>query len=334
MKKLFGFSLSLFIFVIFYSCDDIIEKNTPENVFEVFWRTMDENYVYFEEKGIDWDSIYNIYSLQAKNAVNDDDLRRIFREIIHSFTDRNIILFTDKEWIFSWTPYDDDNKEDTVYLPYAWQLLEGFDVKQDEQHFYCSENKEKHITYFHPYVRWGEQNINTIKRGIFLDSLDCVNGLIIDLTSNAAGDVMNFISAFFTGEKIVYYIQDKSGKGHNDFGNKVPLTLQGDGYVADSVPIVILTNRNTYNGCNWIIYALADLRNHCTVIGTPTGGGGGSTRSVFLPNGWKFEFPDAKLFSSSGRNMEYEFKPDIYAEGDDIYQVAIEFLDSLRTAKQ
>jgi len=173
--------------------------------------------------------------------------------------------------------------------------------------------------------------------------LDCVNGLIIDLSNHIGGstqNLSNFISSFFTGKKVIRYNQDKLGRGHGDFGNKISITMQGKGYVADNVPLIILTKISTFSAGNMAAYILADLRK-CTVIGTATSGGGGPPRVIILPNGWQLSFPYAKCFSPSGRNMEYPFEPDIYVESekykdlrDSILVTALEYLDNLQTLKQ
>ena len=91
MKKPFIYLFFLPVF-FFASCDNIIEENTPANVFEVFWRTMDENYVFFQEKGVDWDAVYDEYAPKARMVKNDDDLRYIFQDIIPLFQDGHMRL--------------------------------------------------------------------------------------------------------------------------------------------------------------------------------------------------------------------------------------------------
>ena len=331
MKKQLIYLFLAFAF-LFSSCDDIIEKNTPENVFEVFWRTMDENYVYFEEKGVNWDSIYSVYAPQAKVAKTDDDLIMIFKEIIPLFKDWHLYIGIDEMTNISvfYPPRFYDFKED------------GFELSYQKANIQCFENKAKHIAYVKVSnftYKSNKENRNPEK---LLESLDCSNGLIIDLRSNIGGssNYMNdFVSAFYTGKKTLTYNQSRSGKGHRDFEDKIPETKQGKGYISDSVPVVILTRGSTYSAANFVVYILKDIR-PCIVMGEPTGGGGGSRCDVILPNGWILGFPYIKSFSSSGKNIEYGFEPDIYLEDNrDIHEnfvciKALEYLDNLQTAKQ
>jgi len=346
--------IHIFIFLIFCSCSDIIEKNTPENIFEVFWRTLDENYVYFEEKGIDWDSIYKVYSVQAKNAVNDDDLIKIFSEIIPLFKDKHLNISKNRKLI----RYINCEQDTTGTTSYGADYGVDYEYAFKNRYFKdnplrYSEDSIKHIAYvaistfdYSHFVNYDFIDPNLDKA---LNSLNCSNGLIIDLRNNCGGKyptVTSFVSAFFTGKKVLSYHQNKTGKGHNDFSNKIPTTTQGKGYVADSVPIVILTSTYTYSAANLAVYMLKDLR-PCTIIGEATsgGGGGGGRKDVILPNGWDLSFPCHKTFSPSGKNMEYRFEPDIYVKHyarldddkghmirkDTVLIKAIEFLDNLQT---
>jgi hypothetical protein len=330
MKKPIIYLFCLPVFFFFASCDDIIIENTPENVFEVFWRTMDENYMFFEEKGIDWNAVYRTYAPRARNA-NEEELLQIFREIIEPFPDRNVRIVTPEYWIMSWVSWDEDEE---YMLWCSWSVLQdfGFEERELDMNIFAAENKEKGIAFFQPKIVliWGE-GWRIIQHEIFLSSLSFPNGLIIDLTSNTVGNVVSFVSAFFTGRQTVAYMQYKTGRGHNDFGNKIPIIATGKGYVPDDIPIVIVTNRFTYSTDNFVIYALTDLRDNVTVIGLPTGGGTSISRRVFLPNGWRLEFPGGGRFlTPTGRSMEHEFEPDIRAIGDEAYEKAIEFLVDLQ----
>ena len=41
--------------------------NSPAGNFEALWKLIDEHYCYLDYKGIDWDSIYNVYSPQISD---------------------------------------------------------------------------------------------------------------------------------------------------------------------------------------------------------------------------------------------------------------------------
>jgi hypothetical protein len=350
MKSLF-YILAAVIFVpAITSCLDIVEDDTPENVFEVFWRTMDENYVYFEEKGVNWDSVYTLYAPRAKMAKGDDDLCAVFQEIIPLFNDGHLSLYKKDIYIH--------NASST---PFRYGIKDyGFTSKELEYapitDMYC-EDTLKHIGYVRigtfSYYSYPSYDLIDYDPEKALKSLDCSNGLIIDLRDNTGGamlNLFNFISAFYTGKKVLYSYQDKSGKGHSDFGEKIPVTKQGKGYIAQDLPLLILTSNATYSAANIAIYMLKELR-HCTITGEATGGGGGTIKEVLLPASWVLSFPYSKDFSASGKNMEYPYNPDIFVKQfyyedieyengkaiipkDTTLMTALDFLDNLQIMKK
>ena len=332
MKKslIYLFFLPVFFFA---SCDDIIIENTPENVFEVFWRTMNENYVFFEEKGIDWDSIHRIYAPKARRAKDDTDLLNIFRNILPLFRDGHL-----------WIQRKDSQLRSIPLVSFAVisndvdkLLADGFEVVHSERELLILTHKERRVVYFKLNTfNYSGGRISTRHPERLLNNLDFANGLIIDLSNNMGGNlnfVYNFVSAFFTDRKKVLYTQEKTGRGRNDFGDKMPVYLQGRAYVPYDVPLVVLASSGTYSAGNVALYMLDDLRN-ITVIGRPTHGGGGAQQIVVLPNGWVFGFPSNRIFSPSGRLTEFRFEPDIYIDVSDrsnefrdaILGVALEYL--------
>jgi len=336
MKKPFIHLFCLSVFFLFYSCDNIIEENTPANVFEVFWRIMDENYPFFEEKGVDWDSIYDIYAPKARTARNDEELFDIFHSILPLFQDGHLrisCVATFTSAISLSIPLSINNDVEKL-------IDAGFEVIHSERMFLVLENRKNRMAYLKlNSFNHQDTNISIHQPERLLKNLDFTNGLIIDLSNNIGGSLpycLNFVSVFFTGRKITLYQQRKTGKGRSDFGDKIPISIQGKGYVPDEIPIVILTSRGTYSSGNFAVYILTDLRNS-TVIGTPTSGGGGGRVTVFLPNGWKLMYPVYRGFSPSGRNMEFGFEPDICVEvefpwefRDAMLAVALEYLENLQ----
>ena len=68
----------------------------PSYNFEVFWQTFAENYAFFAERGMDWQSVRSTY-LPRLAAVSDDaGLRDIFADIFRQLQDRHVMLITDQ----------------------------------------------------------------------------------------------------------------------------------------------------------------------------------------------------------------------------------------------
>jgi C-terminal processing protease CtpA/Prc len=328
------------IFII--SCrNDIVVKNTPENVFLSFWQTMDENYVYFEEKNLDWDSIFNVYYQKAKIAQSNEFIK-IFDEIIQEINDKHVsIVVSASDTIMHLTA-----KEDSILHNGYQQLEENFSFKRryyrTSYPFECWQHLEKDYAYIE-IVSFSPDNFIMGSKPediyIFLDSLKYKNGIIIDIRFNGGGfgNIMYNIAApfFLKGKHLSFYNVFKTGKKHNDFSEKVPQYFQGKGIVSPNIPVVLLIGNKTYSAGNYFACMLKNLPN-CITIGEKTGGGGGAIITKLLPNRWLLSYTWYKSYSTNGHNMEYGLMPDIFVKHnisdktiDTTLLRAIEVLDSI-----
>ena len=332
----------LFLSIIFLSCrKDIIIENTPENVFLTFWKIMDENYVYFQEKNLDWDSIFNVYYPQAKAVTNEKELHGIFSEIIPLFKDGHVGIschlpgefYSDISYHFR----DDD--ESIQYRDNPFDTIPSMEKLGFVEHKKNTYYQYKHKNYSLITVFFSEPMTDLIS---YLNYLDYRDGLILDLTRSTGGksnNVYDITSLFFTGEKIVGYKQNKTGKGHNDFTGKIPVFLEGKNIIPENVPVVVLTGPYTFSAGNIFSYIMKELPN-CIIIGKKTGGGGGARCEALLPNGWVLSYPFYKYFNAQQENTEFSLMPDIYVTKKnednenithitDVIARAIEVLDSI-----
>ena len=78
------------------SCSPVEEGATDP--FEFFWREMDRKYVYFDEKGVDWNAVYATYKPRTVGAT-DEELLQVFQEIINMVKDAHVGVETLEEFI-------------------------------------------------------------------------------------------------------------------------------------------------------------------------------------------------------------------------------------------
>ena len=110
------------------SCHDVVVRDTPQNVFEVFWTTLDEHYVYFEEKGVDWDSMYVAYAPRARQVHTDAELLSLLHEMIVPLQDGHVSIVAGDTVVYSKrVRYSVENKE--YYSPYLGALNSVRDTK-------------------------------------------------------------------------------------------------------------------------------------------------------------------------------------------------------------
>lgn len=138
-------------------------------------------------------------------------------------------------------------------------------------------------------------------------------GLIIDVRGNGGGSAElsnRLASYFFEADSIGAYMQHKTGDGHSDFSELVPMKIQANKNITWRRPVVVLTNRAAYSATNLFVCYMK-LAKYAIIIGDKTGGGGGMPISNELPNGWMVRFSSTSMFDSNKEHIEFGIDPDI-----------------------
>lgn len=75
-------------------CDlmETLPNPDPIRNFEVFWHTFNEQYGFFNERGIDWQQIYKKFRPKISPDTTPEELFEILSEIVHPFKDGHIRL--------------------------------------------------------------------------------------------------------------------------------------------------------------------------------------------------------------------------------------------------
>jgi len=335
MKKI---SILFILIVSFVSCNDnIVTENTPLNVFNAFWKTIDERYVYFEEKQVNWDSVYFTNIERVKNIKTDDELATVLQGIINLFKDPHLGIVRSTINYMGYYP------PDTIgyfYFPintlynYGFEPFPFFSGKNDLSTIY------KHNTKKYIYIEYSsfisKSDLQILKDEI--KNLNYSEGVILDIRNNGGGFsscAMDLAALFFSGERVAFIEEPKNGTKRDEFRQKTIVKNKGSNFISSSIPIILLTSKRVYSAGNLFAYMMADLPN-CIVVGDKTGGGGSPIKSIYLPNGWILYYPNTKNYSSTGLNMEYGLAPDYlipHKAFNDTVQIlkSIELLDSINS---
>ena len=67
-------------------------NNNPLTNFNEFWQTFENNYAFFKERNINWDTIYREYKPKVENVTSNKELYILFEEIVGKFQDGHIRL--------------------------------------------------------------------------------------------------------------------------------------------------------------------------------------------------------------------------------------------------
>ena len=336
MKQLI-YSILIAVTIGLASCHHVEEwDNDVQGNFDALWQVLDEHYCFFEQKGIDWDSTYRVYSQKLNSESNLIDLYNVCAAMVNSLEDGHVNLtapFATTYYKGWWSKYPQNYDERLVEEYY----LHFGGLKRSGITYTMFEDSVGYLRY--PSFALPVGN-NTLDWALML-LRDC-HGLIIDIRDNGGGnisEVETFVARFIDHTITAGYIQHKTGPGHNDFSEPYAFYYDPaeEGRIRWDKPVVVLTNRSTFSAANNFASIMATLP-QVTLIGDCTGGGSGMPFTSEIPCGWSIRFSASPVYDPDMRLTEHGVEPDIHVdldpeaalEGHDtILDRAIEYLNNL-----
>ena len=307
MKKILRLFLFLFLALSFTACvDEDVYEDSPSGNFEALWKIMDEHYCFFQEKGVDWDSVHAVYAPRFNAGMTDDQELEVLGNMLAELKDGHVNLFAGFDYSRYWGFHEDypENYSDTLerrYLGTDYRISNGFQYRiLDDNIGYLR------VSSFQSTI--GAGNLDDI----LLYMQPCL-GLIIDLRGNGGGMLSSAetLAARFTDEELlVGYMRHKTGKGHDDFSGLEEQRLKPAKGVRWHKPVVVLTNRSVFSAANEFVKYMRHCPN-VTIVGDQTGGGAGLPFSSELPNGWSIRFSACPMYDTDKQSTENGIEPDI-----------------------
>jgi hypothetical protein len=307
--------------------DDSLEQDdTQWGNFLACWQAMDQHYCFFEEKGVDWDSVYDCYRPYfADSTLNVVQQFSLMGRMLASVRDGHVNLYSSFNTARYWAWYEDypDNYDDNLvmnyYLGTNYWLVAGMK-------YGMFSDSVGYIRYESFATTPGETNLDYV-----LSALSHAKGLIVDIRNNGGGALTNvprIASRFVTGKTLYGYMRHKTGTGHTDFSDPTPLYLEPPTeanrilWRTDRAPVVVLVNRQTFSAANTFVAAMRAVAAHdgaaVYIVGDRTGGGGGMPFSTVLPNGWTLRFSASPMSDYADRSIEDGMDPDLHVDLDSL----------------
>ena len=313
MKKSYFFLLSLLAFA-FASCERAFmeqdEPKDPVSVFEYLWNKVDQQYAFFDIKGVNWDSVHEVYRPKVYDGMDDDSLFNVCAAMLNTLQDGHTNLFSDfntsRNDSVYYRMYAQRNVDINVvlfnYLTLQYQSTGGF------AHNAIRDGKVAYVRY----SDFTSSVTNDALKYIMNRYKDC-NGMILDLRQNGGGNVDNIrrmLSIFDNHKQPLYQTQIKSGKEHDAF-TQLTTVCATDSCILDTPyrkPVAVLIDRGSYSATSFFAVCTLGYPN-IRLFGDYSGGGLGLPNGGALPNGWTYRFSITRTLTMDGQNFENGVPP-------------------------
>lgn len=296
----------LAISILFSSCEKVFFPPEPDNepvvIFNQFWNDFNEYYAIFEERGVDWDSMYQVYAPQVDEGTTDDELFELLTAMIQPLDDGHVNLIAPSRKQFSSNHIYRDSVGfslwdlDVIKQSYLGGSFEGVD---SIGYVYGLINGEIIYVYF-TYISDNMPVIDDI-----IAQYPNAKGMIIDLRHSYGGDftwAFQYFGRFTDQSRLVFQSATKNGPGKEDYEDWYPWYLEPSGDYF-SKPLVLLTDRYTISASERTVMALKVIPG-IIHIGDTTNGAHSTMIGRELQNSWYYSLSPQKILFADGKSYE------------------------------
>lgn len=333
MKKTFCF---IAMIALLSSCKKILFEREPDDqpvaVFDQFWNDFNEYYALFEQRGLNWDSMYQVYAPQVNETTSDDQLFSILCSMLTPLDDGHINLIAPGRKQFASNHIYRDSVGFSLWnLGLIKQKYLGGNFEGEDSLGYVYGLINGDIIYL--YFTFIADNVPILDEVI--SQYPDAKGMIIDLRHSYGGDftwAMQYFGRFTNQRRLVFHSATKNGPGKNDFEPWWDWYLEPSGEYFDK-PLVMLTDRYTISASERATMALKVIPG-IIQIGDTTNGAHSTLIGRELQNGWYYTLGPQKIVFADGISYEgigmipdiviHNTGEDIAAEIDDQLEKAIE----------
>ena len=300
--------------LVFASCERAFmeqdEPSNPVSVFDYLWNKVDQEYAFFDIKGVDWDSVREIYRPKIYDDMDDDSLFRVCAAMLNTLQDGHTNLISSF----------DVSRNDSVY--YRMIMNKNIDAQVVTMN-YLTLNYHSTGGFAHnairdgrvAYVRYSsfENTVSESALKYLVDRYKDCDGMILDLRQNGGGSVDNIrqlLSIFDNHKQPLYQTQIKSGKEHDAF-TELETVYATDTCILETPytkPVAVLIDRGSYSATSFFAVCTMGYPN-IRLFGDYSGGGLGLPNGGGLPNGWTYRFSITRTIALDGGNYENGVPP-------------------------
>jgi hypothetical protein len=322
---------SLLVFLLLTSsCFEEEPGRLPVDVFESLWTDFSVSYPSFEQRKVNWDSLYTVYRPRVNNSLTENQLFSITREMLAHLKDGHVKLVAKRMSV----QHNPAAGKPTNFP--GRNYLRGMLTSLRENNVIMSGFLTPELAYV--YIEsWGSTPDQYSLIDQCLKDFTRAKALIIDVRGNGGGSddhAKEVMGRFVDRQTLVSFVRYKSGPGRNELGDFLTRSIEPKGSSSFlNKPVFILTNRRCYSANEFFIVSMKSLP-HVLLVGDTTGGGSANAIPRELGNGWYYTMPrwlqydlDKKTFEGKGicpHHPVWTSKSDSTAGRDLILEKAME----------
>lgn len=312
MKKFY--ILLIILFILFAGCEKFFVEapsNDPEAIFENLWSTFNEEYAPFEERGVDWDAVYQQYRPLVTSSTSDEALFNILAEMLQTLDDGHVSLTAPNREVFFSNRIRREKTDDGLF---SMEVVKNYleeDYREDDEGSYVWGKIQQHNV---AYIYFDHVAFNMFQLNDFLDAYPDAEGYIIDLRHNQGGDftfTFSVMGRLTSQDRMVFRSKTKNGFGKGDYTSWTEWSIHTEGETVQQ-PLIVLTDRYTISAGERTVMAFMTLPN-ATIMGDTTNGAHGTMIGRELANGWFYTLVPQKVELFDGNSYEgIGLAPDVY----------------------
>ncbi|MDE5930675.1 MAG: S41 family peptidase [Muribaculaceae bacterium] len=308
MKRIWYLIAGACIMAAAESCHEIEEfDNGMQGNFDALWTTVDRHYCFFDQKRVDWDSVYLAYKPLISDTMDVFAYFDVCARMLDELRDGHVNLSSSfrtsyyRKW---WSDYPQNFDERLIQQNYF-----NFEYNQVGGMTYglLADSTIGYIRYPSFSYGIGEGTLDLI----FYQMKDCL-GIVFDIRDNSGGNLTNvetLVSRFIDSRIKAGAISHKNGPGHNDFSEPYDFYYEpAAGHARWLRPVAVITNRSTFSAANNFAGIMKTLP-MVTIVGATTGGGSGMPFSSEIPCGWGVRMSGSRLYDPNGVETENGVTP-------------------------
>ncbi len=359
MKKLITIlSVLIILSLLFVYLDR--DRGEPIKNFEAFFKAYKDNYALFRVKQFDWDKEYAYYSKHIDSNTTDDELFKIFTDVLDKLDDKHCYIYRFNEIYFSGF-----NKPSLNYID-----LLSFDFRLETNDFSLELIEDKYLKEYDKalrlystlppvgvrdvfttgwlkdsvaYIHMTEMSNKSEEVGNAIDSFinkhNKAKGFVVDIRDNIGGysEPVKRLAEFFADDEHIYAVSRlRSSENIYSYGAPEYWRIKPDvNSNYNNQPITLLINNNTQSAAELFTLMMQTIPN-VKIIGDTTSGIFADTHIGKLPNGWEYRLSERETNNKNDVVMEdigivpdtliLNSKHDIQNRTDKVIEYALEYI--------